>query len=164
MDINPSQIRAIIRFITQRTGTPVNDEDLEQEAALKAVEAFRKARAVNHPRAFLMKIVRDTVRDHWRRRRWFEDLESVDPRFISEQPAFEDSLDSARRHALLREALRLLQPARRTLVELFYEQGHSIPEIARRQGRSVSAVKMDLLRARRELVRLVSLSATKKSR
>ena len=69
MKIDPSEIRFMVRIATQRTGAVVHDEDLEQEAMLKAVEAFRRQAHVRHPRAFLMKIVRDAVRDHWRRRR-----------------------------------------------------------------------------------------------
>lgn len=156
MNITPSQIRTMVRIITQRTGTPLHDEDLEQEAALKAVAAFQRARKVEHPQAFLMKIVQDTVRDHWRRRRPSEDLDSVDERFVSHAPALEDEIDSARRRKLLHEALRFLSPSKRTVLDLFYEHDYSIPEIARLQGRSISAVKMDLLRARRELARMMS--------
>ena len=69
MNIDPCEIRLLVRIATQRTGRPLHDEDLEQDATLKAVEAFRKQFDVRYPRAFLRKIVGDTVRDHWRRRR-----------------------------------------------------------------------------------------------
>jgi RNA polymerase sigma factor (sigma-70 family) len=141
----------MVRLATQSTGSPVHDEDLEQEAALKALEAFQKNRAVIHPRAFLMKIVRDTVRDHWRRRRPCQDLSSISSMLLAQSPALEDALDNARRGESLRQALELLCPQKRLLLQLFYEDDHSVSEIAQFQGRSVSAVKMDLLRARREL-------------
>ena len=69
MNLNVAEIRALVHLVTRRTGLPVHDEDLEQEVALHAVEAFRRIERVAHPRALLAKIVVDTVGDYWRRRR-----------------------------------------------------------------------------------------------
>jgi RNA polymerase sigma-70 factor (ECF subfamily) len=164
MIFSPAQIRALIHIATSRTGAPVHDEDLEQEVALHALEAFRRLDEVTNPRALLMKIVQDTVRDHWRRRRSSEELDSIDERLIAHAPAFESNLDRDRRLELLRRALDRLPHSKRTLIELFYISGHSIPEIAALQGRSLSAVKMDLARSRRSLARFVRLLADKKPR
>jgi len=163
MNINPSEIRAMVHIATKRTGTPVHDEDLEQEVALHAWEAFRRIGQVTHPRAFLMKIVYDTVRDHWRQRRSTEDIESIDERLISRAPDFETDLDSRRQIELLHRALELLPPSKRTLLDLFYTHDHSISQIAYLQGKSISAVKMELLRSRRSLARIVG-SLTNKNR
>jgi len=164
MKINPSDIRAMVRIATKRTGTPVHDEDLEQEIALRAVEAFRRIDQVTHPRALLMKIVHDTVREHWRRRRSSEGLDSIDERIISEAPAFEHDLDLGRRIELLRRALGQLPDSKRILLELFYTHDYSTSQIADIQGKSVSAVKMQLLRSRQSLARVVRSLANKKSR
>jgi RNA polymerase sigma factor CnrH len=155
MIFNPSDIRTFIHVATKRTGTPVHDEDLEQEVALRALEAFQRLNKVTHPRALLMKIVRDTVRDHWRRKRSSEDLAGIDEKFIAHVPAFESNLDQQRRVELLRRALSQLPAAKRTLLELFYINDHSIPQIAALQDRSVSAVKMELARSRRSLSRII---------
>jgi len=103
----------------------------------------------------LMKIVYDTVRDHWRRRRLSEDLDGIEERFIAHWPPFELNLDRERRITLLRRALDRLPPGKRVLLELFYVDDQSIPEIALAQGRSVSAVKMELVRTRRLLARIM---------
>jgi RNA polymerase sigma factor (sigma-70 family) len=155
MIFNPSDIRTLIHVATKRTGTPVHDEDLEQEVALRALEAFQRLNKVTHPRALLMKIVRDTVRDHWRRKRSLEELAGIDERFIAHVPAFESNLDQKRRVELLRRALTHLPAAKRRLLELFYINDHSIPQIAALQDRSVSAVKMELARSRRSLFRII---------
>src|SRR2546428_13030420 len=110
MNINPSEIRAMVHIATKRTGTPVHDEDLEQEVALHACEAFLRIGQGTHPRAFLMKIVYDTVPDHWRQRISTEDIESIDERLISERPHFEPDLTSRLQLALFHSALRLLAP------------------------------------------------------
>jgi DNA-directed RNA polymerase specialized sigma24 family protein len=51
--------------------------------------------------------------------------------------------------------MQLLCGRKRDLLHLFYEEDLSVSEIATVQGRTVSAVKMDLLRVRRELGRII---------
>ena len=164
MNIDPSEIRFMIRIATQRTGAPVHDEDLEQDAMLKAMEAFRKQREIRHPRAFLMKIVRDVVRDHWRRRRCLEDIRALDELRFAESPRFEDDLDRKRQSEILHEALLCIEEDKRATLELFYSEDCSIAEIARLQNKSLSAVKMQLVRARRLLAGIVHALSNKKSR
>lgn len=163
MDIDPAEIRALIKSATQRTGAPVYDEDLEQDATLRAVEAFRKQCEVRHPRALLRKIVWDTVRDHWRRRRPVQDLDSLDETRFAQQPTFEDDLDRLRQVELLRRAMSQMERQTRATLHLFYAEDRSVAEIARMQKRSVSAVKMALLRARRSLAQIVRNLSQKKS-
>jgi RNA polymerase sigma-70 factor (ECF subfamily) len=162
MNIDPSEVRALVRSATKRTGVPLHDEDLEQDAALKAVEAFRRQLEVRYPRAFLRKIVRDAVRDHWRRRRSLEVLDGIDETRIHHTPRLEDELDRRHRTALVRDALASLDSGKRAALELFYRDERSIVEIASIQKRSVSAVKMDLLRARRRLAEIVKVLARRK--
>ena len=164
MNFNLTDIRTMLHAATKRTGTPVRDEDLEQEIALHAVSAFRRIGNVTHPRALLMKIVHDAVRDHWRRRHPFEDLDSIDERLLSRAPEFEVQLDLKRRLDLLARALNCLPPDKRALMDLFYNCDCSVSEIARLRSKSVSAVKMELRRSRQALARKVRLLATKKSR
>jgi len=154
MIFSPAEIRALIHAATKQTGTPIHDEDLQQEVALRAVEAFRRLNEVKHPRALLMKIVHDTVRDYWRRKRSSEDLANVDERMITQAPPFEWNLDRQRQIELLHRALGRLPARKRTLLELFYLRDLSIAEIAKLQDRSVSAIKMELARSRRSLARI----------
>jgi RNA polymerase sigma factor (sigma-70 family) len=154
MIFNPSDIRTLIHVATRTTGTPVHDEDLEQDVALRALEAFRRLDEVTHPRALLMKIVRDTLRDHWRKKRRSEELSEVDERITAFMPAVESRLDLEKQLELLRLSLRRLPAAKRTMLELFYIKDHSIREIAASQNRSISAVKMELARSRRSLFRI----------
>jgi RNA polymerase sigma factor (sigma-70 family) len=164
MNFSLADIRTMLHAATRRTGLPLRDEDLEQEIALNAVSAFRRLGHVTHPRGLLMKIVQDKVRDHWRRRQSFEHLDSVDERLITRSPELEVTIDIRRRLDLLARALTRLPSNKRTLMELFYEHEHSIPEIAKLQNKSVSAVKMELRRSRQALTRIVRVLGTKKSR
>ena len=164
MKITPAHIRTLVHIETRKTGTPVHDEDLEQEVAVRALEASHRLQAITHPKALLRKIVHDTVRDHWRRRRPSEGLNELDERFLSHMPEFESEVDRRRRIDLLRRAIEQLPASKRKLIELFYIEDLSIPMIAELQQRSISAVKMDLARSRRSLAGIVRSSANKKSR
>ncbi|PYR87026.1 MAG: hypothetical protein DMG18_00975 [Acidobacteria bacterium] len=164
MNLDPVEIRILVRAVTKHTGTPIYDPDLEQDIALHALEAFERLDHVRHPRALLMKIVRDTVRDYWRRRRLSEDLDKIDQRFVAQVPAFEFDLDCRRQMELLERALDSLTESKRAVIDLFYLHDHSIPQIAEKQNRSISAVKMDLVRSRRFLAQIVRALAKKKSR
>ena len=60
-----------------------------------------------------------------------------------------------RRVTLLRRGLAQLDAGKRTTLDLFYVEECPVAEIARLQKKSVSAVKMELLRARRLLAKIV---------
>jgi len=155
MIVDLFEVRAIVRSETKRTGVPLRDEDLEQDATLKAVEAFRRECVVRNPQAFLRKIVGDAVRDHWRRRRVAEDLDAIDESRVSVSPRIEEEMDGKRRVDLLRRGLTELDALKRATLEAFYVEECSVLEIAERQRKSVSAVKMELMRARRLLAKIV---------
>jgi RNA polymerase sigma factor (sigma-70 family) len=162
MKIDPVEIRLLVRIATRRTGWPLHDEDLEQDATLKAMEAFRKQLEVRFPRAFLRKVVTDTVRDHWRRRRPEGDFDEIDESDLSQSPCLEEKLDLSRRLELLHRGLARLDAAKRTTLDLFYVEERPVAEIALLQNKSVSAVKMELLRARRLLAEILRDLSEKK--
>jgi len=162
MKIDTAEIRFLIRRLTQRTGTPVHDDDLTQEVSLKAVEACRRQQEIRYPRAFLAKIVRDAVHDYWRKRRVVFDISTVDESRFAELPNFEVDIDRRRRAALLRKALLQIEASKRATLELYYENDYSISEISLIQGKSESAVKTELMRTRRALAEQVQEMANKR--
>ncbi|HEX4998790.1 MAG TPA: sigma-70 family RNA polymerase sigma factor [Terriglobia bacterium] len=163
MNFTPADIRILVRVITRRTGTPVHDEDLIQDASLRVVEAFHNRDDIRHPRAFLKKVVQNTISDHWRKRRLEVKLGGVEIEGY-DTPSLEDDLDRRRQLHLLRRALARLDDGKRATIDLFYIQDRTVAEIARLQGKSVSAVKMDLLRSRRRLLGIVRSLAKRSSR
>src|SRR5215831_5726522 len=122
MQIDPADIRTFIHIVTRKTGTPVHDEDLEQDVALRAIEAFKRIDAVTHPKALLMKIVHDTVQDHWRRRRSSDPLTNIDETFAAHVPELESEVDHRRRIELVRRAVDQLPASKRLVIEMFYIQ------------------------------------------
>jgi RNA polymerase sigma-70 factor (ECF subfamily) len=163
MNIDASEIRMLIRMVTQRTGSPVHDDDLTQEVTLKVVEACRKQEEIRYPRAFLMKVVRNAVHDYWRRRRIVFDISTIDESRFAELPNFESELDRRRQTDLLRRALQQMESSKRSTLELFYSSDCSIAEISRIRGKSESAIKTELMRTRRALAEMVRDLAKKKS-
>lgn len=148
-------IRSVIRCTTLGTGGAIFDEDLEQEALLRICQAILKTRHVQYPKAFVAKIVRDTLSDHWRRYRIFEDLDSLPAHFLSEEPRLDERVDDRRRLRSVSDALTHLSRRKREIIESFYILEHSVTRIAQRFSCSPSAVKMTLLRGRRELLEMV---------
>jgi len=116
MEFSAADVKVMLRGVAGR-----NDEDLEQEATLRAMQAFRgTAGAVRYPKAFLRKIVHDTVIDHWRRRRTYEDLDTVDEARLSQPCTAEVDLDRRRQREALRQAMTALDASKRATVNLFY--------------------------------------------
>jgi len=148
----PQFVRAIIRRVTARTGNPIFDEDLTQEALLRALKAVRRGTSIDHPGAFLEKIVHDLVCDYFRRPKLetpFLDVHEIGP-----PPHLEEEIDLRRRLQRLRTVLSSLPESARLIMDLFYTEEMSIRSIAGSLNCSPSAVKMALLRNRKRLRKL----------
>ena len=154
-----SQIRALIRFATMQTGSPVADDDLEQEATLQIWRALQRSPKIEYPTAFFAKIVRDTIRSHWRKRRKFELIGSLTETALSYRQTFEDHLDQGRIRERLDQCLKRLPFKTRSVVELFYIGECSVNDLALSLRVSRSAIKMTLLRGRRELRRMMTTNS-----
>jgi len=153
---NPELLMQLQKAV--RTIYGESNPDLEQEAFLRTLEAFRRAVRVEHPRALIWKIVRDTVADHWRarlRHQW-DNVESVPEQVFAEFPDFEEDLDRQRREVWLEDAILSLGCDIRGPIYLFYMENYTIRTIARIYRKTPSAVKMALHRGRQRLSRKCS--------
>ncbi len=157
--LTPDFARSAVRFATLRTGSVVFDEDLVQDALLRGLKAFRRTAHVKYPRAFFTKIVLDTVRDHWRRRRVVISLDSLSTDEPGEIPDLEEKIDRDKRLRRVFEALKALSPHNRALIELFYLEELPLARLSVILGKSHSALKMALLRSRNEIKRSVTGNA-----
>jgi len=155
--LTPEFARGVMGRLTRRTGTPVFDEDLIQEALLRGLLAFRRIPDIRYPRAFLTKIIRDLVIDDWRHGRYTRESLSEDQGSIL--PTVESDIDRQRRFTQLGRALSLLATHDREIIEMYYLHEASIAEIADTFNRSRSAVKMILLRSRRVLRGLLNIQS-----
>jgi RNA polymerase sigma factor (sigma-70 family) len=142
-----------------------SDPDLEQEAFMRTLSAFRRTPKVIHPEALMWKIVKDTVADHWRahRKNRAEDVDQIGEHLLAHRPDIENALDRKRRVELLHDAIFRLGCAIRGPVYLFYVEDYSIATIARVYRKTPSAIKMALHRGRRQIEKMCRNVAAKKS-
>ena len=161
--LTPDFAQSTVRMVASYMAVPIL-EDLAQEALLRGVKAFQRTR-VEHPSAFFVKIVRDTVCDHWRRNRVvLLPLDAIDPSRLKHVLNLEEHLDRGRRIRQVRQAWRILSRHERDLMYLFYARGFSLVQLSALSGKSVPALKMTLLRARSKIRQAVIAEASRKTR
>lgn len=129
--------QTVYRLAYARTGNREDAEDVTQETFLRLVRAAPKFRDEDHCRAWLLRVAancaNDWFRAPWRRREG--PLTDALP-----APEHEDGG--------VVEAVLALPAKYRTAVHLYYYEELSVAEIAKITGKSESAVKSRLFRAR----------------
>lgn len=138
------------RFCARMLGSAIDGEDIAQEAALKALEAFPRQAGIHNLEAWLFRIARNTALDFLRRRNRDpivpadDDADYADPYMDTER-----GLQAA---ASLRQFMRL-PPFQRAAVILMDVIGYSLEEVAEILQSTVPAVKAALHRGRERLHR-----------
>jgi RNA polymerase sigma-70 factor, ECF subfamily len=155
-----SEIRILKDIVSARAadqlGGSASASDIAQEAALRllrleTVPKFADPRAL---RAYLWTTARRLLID--RVRRPYTCKQSLDPSASSQLPAAliattGRQTDEAERTAAIDVAMNLLRPEDRDLIHRVYFEGRTLSDLAGDLHVSESAVKMRLLRARRNL-------------
>jgi RNA polymerase sigma-70 factor (ECF subfamily) len=154
----PKAISRLTRAVRAIHGT--RDPDLEQEAFVRALKAFRREGDVAFPNALMWKVVRDTVADHWRRqlRKRTEQLDKVPEHRLAHQPDMDQRIDRERELERLHHALFSLGYDSRGPMYLFYVEGYSIPKIAKLSDKTVAAVKTAIWRGRKKVAQTLQVS------
>ncbi len=132
------------------TGNLAAAEDICQDVWLKMARRLRK---INEPAAFMAnayQLVRWRSLDHIKRAGkdsiLDEGLASVDP-----SPEEVAEISSVKR------AMALLQPSQRLIVQMFYSDGYSVPEIATMLELKVGTIKTRLFRAREAIKQMLQV-------
>lgn len=152
--LTPRFAMTMLRAVSVRTGSPVYDEDLAQEALLRFLHAVQRHLRIDCPQALFVKIVQDLLYDFWRKRREMVPLESF--RELQATGLRPDELiDRERQHQATRSALTSLSVADQEVIGLYYMQEFSVRHISQLLGKSPSAIKMSLFRSRRNISRQI---------
>jgi RNA polymerase sigma-70 factor (ECF subfamily) len=136
------------RFCARMVGSAIDGEDIAQEAALKALEAFPRQSGIHNLEAWIFRIARNTALDFLRRRKRElitqveDDADFVDPYMDTER-----GLQAA---ASLRQFMRL-PPSQRAPVILVDVIGYSLEEVTDILETTLPAVKASLHRGRERL-------------
>jgi RNA polymerase sigma-70 factor (ECF subfamily) len=148
--------RVLHGFIARRVRDHDIADDLTQDVLLKVHRAGHDVEAVEDVAAWLYRIARNTLVDHYRQRDRRPDLGELPPEIVALDR--EDEVTTARRQLArcLRPMVDALEPIyREALVQT--DLGElSQAEAARRAGVSSSAMKSRVQRARAQLRELVS--------
>lgn len=143
--------RALHGFIARRVSDPDTADDLTQDVLLKAHRSDTETRSVDDVAAWLYRIARNTIVDHYRHRDRHPRPGELPPEVVARE--LDDDADAARAQlaGCLRpmvEGLDLIYRDALTLTDL---GDLSQAEAARRAGISNSAMKSRVQRARAQL-------------
>jgi RNA polymerase sigma-70 factor (ECF subfamily) len=134
-------------FVSRRVGADRSlAEDIVQDAWLRAVDHWPRRGTPDHPRAWLMRVARNLLISHFRRRR----PTLVDPSEL-ELEADTYSPETPAVAALVNWGLARMRRGQAALLESFYFDGKGTREIAEELGLSERAVEGRLRRARQNL-------------
>ena len=144
-------INKIYRFIFLKVSSQEIAQDLTSETFLRGWESFKNGNKIENPQAFLYKIARNLVIDHYREKGKAkivsaEYVEITDPRTNLEEKALSESdLDN------IRVALADLRENYQNVIIWHYLDDLSISEIAKMLDKSEEATRVQLHRALKAL-------------
>jgi RNA polymerase sigma-70 factor (ECF subfamily) len=143
--------RGVYDFVARRVGDPDTADDLTQEILLKAHRANVEPGSVADVAAWLYRIARNTLVDHYRHRARHPQPGELPVELID--PELDGSADAARTHlaACLRGMVDGLDDIYRDALNLTDLGDLSQAEAARRAGISASTMKSRVQRARAQL-------------
>lgn len=134
----------VYRYLRRRCDSAAVAEDLTSETFLAAAHAVRRGTVPDLSVAWLVRVARNKLVDHWRRsereRRRLQ-LADADDRT--------DQWDARLDAAVARDTLAALAPQHRGVLTLRYLDDLAVPQIAECIGRTVGATEVLLVRARR---------------
>lgn len=143
-------------------GNEAQAQDLAQEVFLKAYESFERLQASPAASGWLKTVARHTSLNHLMRyrRRWRFFSELAEPGTEAEfdiptPDTLLAGLDAEHRAQLIEGALQRLPDHQRVPLVLYHFEELSYEEIARHLQISLAKVKVDLLRARAALAKLL---------
>lgn len=143
--------RVLHAFIARRVADPDTAEDLTQEVLLKAHRSGAETGSVDDVAAWLFRIARNTLVDHYRHRDRHPHPGDLPPELVALD--LDDSADMARAQlaGCLRPMVEGLDPIYRDALALTDLGDLSQAEAARRAGISASTMKSRVQRARAQL-------------
>ena len=141
----------IYRFIFLKVSSQEVAQDLTSETFLRGWKVFRNPKDIENPPAFLYKIARNLVIDHYREKEQkstisIEDLRIVDPRSNLEEKAILTSDLNT-----IKGALTNLKEDYQTVIIWHYLDDLSIPEIAKILEKPEGTIRVTLHRALKSL-------------
>lgn len=151
--IYDDNVENIYRFIFLKVNSQEIAQDLASETFLKGWEAFKKTgnsehqEEIENPRAFLYKIARNLVIDHYREKDRTKVISADIVPIADPRPNVEEKVSSDSEISSVVSSLDCLKPEYKEILLLHYVEDISVREIAGIINKSEGAVRVTLHRA-----------------
>lgn len=147
-----------LRYLRRRVSDPATAEDLLQDFNLKVIRVARLTDTVRNTDAWLSRVLRNTLFDHYRRRdarRRADAAYAIHATALSTSEGMEpDVADAASTEAQLTDidlALARIRPDQAELIRALYLRDQPRDSLARQLNISIGTLNVRILRARRAL-------------
>lgn len=137
----------VYRYVYFKTGNSWDADDLVSEIFRKAYEKFNTIK--DNPKAWLFTIVRNTITDHYRKKKVITIGDDLDQ--FSYPSCFEQEYETKEQLRTLKESLHSLTKEELELINLRYFAEMPFHEIGKLIGKSEDAVKMQIYRITKKL-------------
>lgn len=146
-------VHPVYRYLRGRVGSDAEAEDITSQTFIAAYEALSSYRERGHFSAWLFRIARSKLMDHFRRNRREVPLDTVEDWSLADDAAGR-SIPSDEVASLAR-LIQRLEPDQRDLIRLRYVADLSFAEIGEVLGKSEGAVKKSLYRVLADMKRQI---------
>lgn len=144
------QVERIRRFIAFKVARPEEADDLTSEVFLRAWE-YMTAQKVENVTAFLYRIARNIIADHYRKSGRTEPLTPALEAVTKADGSFTHDLEIREEATQLVELMQSLKAEYRDILLMRYQDEMSIGEIADAMGKTTNAVRVLLHRAKQAI-------------
>lgn len=158
--IYDQNIDKIYRFIFLKVNSQEIAQDLTSETFLKGWEAFQKSQKIENPRAFLYRIARNLVIDHYREKGKNKVISAEDIRIIDPRTDLEGRAVLMSDFENIKNVLTELNDDYQNVIIWRYIDDLPITEIAVLLGRTEDATRVLLHRALKTLRQSIDLQKT----
>jgi RNA polymerase sigma-70 factor (ECF subfamily) len=146
----------MVAGIAWRSGCKREDvEDVVSEVLLKVYRNLHQYRPDHAFSTWLYKLTANHVVDRSRRMKKERGRTEMPEQVEDHRPGADDEMELDERHALVREALRHVDPRYREVMHLVYVEGLKVDETARILGTPEGTVKTRLMRGREALKKVL---------
>jgi len=147
--IYDDNIEKIYRFIFLKVSSQDIAQDLCSETFIRAWKSFQdESKKIDNPQAFLYKIARNIIIDHYRERGRTEPMIQAEMVPIMDPSVdLEKNVLDASDLEVVKGAMASVKPEYQDIVTLHYVEDLTVPEIAKILGKSEGNVRVTLHRA-----------------
>lgn len=144
---------AMYNICLRMTGSPADAEDTLQEAFMQVFRNIERLENAGSVTAWIKRIVVNHCLSHLRRKKvYFEEVDNID---IEEDNAIVDEENFAWTVAAIKDAIHVLPPGYRTVLNLYIFEEYSHKEIANMLDISESTVKTQYMRAKDKVRQII---------